>query len=144
MSEQQPEKVTAPPQAEQQQATTTPAPAKPLRQPNYGLFFTVIVTTVSAFITYLAPSPFKEWGGAGLLASLGVIVLFRTAEQFLGTPRARATLPYSIATFLVVTPVAVWGQGIYHLVGLVVYFVIVGVALFYWLIKMTVDRFQHR
>jgi hypothetical protein len=144
MSEQQPEKVTASPLVKQQQATTTTTPAKPSRQPNYGLFFTVVVTTASAFITYLTPPPFKEWGLAGLLSSLGVIVLFRTAEEFLGTPRARATLPYSIATFLVVAPVGVWGQGIYHLVGLIVYFVIVGVALFYWLVKIIVDSFQHR
>lgn len=106
MSEHQ-EGVTVPPSSGQQPATAT----TPSRQPKYRFFFTVIVPSVSVLISYLTPSPVKEWGLVCLLGSIGVIVLFRTAEEFLDAARARATLPYSIATFLVVTPFAVWGQG---------------------------------
>lgn len=140
MSEQQQEMVTTAPSSGQQQATAT----TPSRKPKYSFFFTVFVPSVAALVSYLTPSPFKEWGLACLLASIGVIVLFRTAEEFLDAARARATLPYSIATFLAVTPFAVWGQGIYQQIGLIVYGVIVGVALFYWLVKLFVDAVIHK
>jgi hypothetical protein len=141
MSEQQPEVVTAPPSSGQQ-ATTTAVPATPSRQPNYRFFLTVVVPSVSVLIAYLTPSQVKEWGIMGLLTSIGGIVLFRTAEEFLDDARARTTLPYSIATFLVVVPFAIWGQGIYQYIGLIVYGVIVGAACFYSLVKVAVDSFK--
>ncbi len=127
---------------EQQRETPLIVPTARPRQPNYALFFTVIVPIACYLISYLTPSPFKEWGLVGLLVSLGTLALFRTAEEFLDRARARATLPYSIATFLVVAPFAVWGQGIFQQIGLIMYGVIVGVAIFYALVKVTIDEFR--
>ncbi len=143
MSEQQQEAGTTPPASEQQASATT-APATASRKIDYRFFFTVVVPSVSVLVAYLTPSPFKEWGLVCLFASIGEIVVFRTTEEFLGTPRAVATVPYSTATLLAVTPFAVWGQGIYQHIGLIVYGVIIGLALFYWLIKVVVDMFLHR
>ena len=122
--------------------TTTTQPSAKGQRPNIVLLFTVVVPIICAILGFLTPSPFKEWGLAGLLISLGSLMLYRAAEQFLGDTRAVATLPYSIATFLVLVPVAIWGTGDYQRIALIVFLTLVGVATFYSIVRIAVDEFK--
>jgi len=127
----------------EQTSTTTPTGRSNTSQRlTGGLLFTVIFPIVCLIVGFVTPSPYKEWGLAGVLISIATLVLFRTVEQFLSADRAKASLPYSIATFLVLVPCGVWGTGTLQQVAFITFFTIVGVATFYSLVWITVDEFK--
>lgn len=127
---------------DKQPLTTTTVHSTKWPQLTTGLFFAVVLPIVCLVIAFLTPSPYKLWGLAGVLSSVGPLILFRAIAQFLDSNRAKASLPYSISTFLVLVPLSIWATGDVQHVALIVYVTIVGVTLFYSLVWVTVDEFK--
>jgi hypothetical protein len=97
-----------------------------------------ILPVVPMAIFYYGSEPYKHWGAMFTLVFIGSLIVYRTLQQFLDEC-ANAYIPYIVVTFLAIMPVAIFAPFQYSLIAWIVYGVIVGVATFYGIVKITVD-----
>ena len=97
-----------------------------------------ILPAVPMAIFYYGSDPYKRWGAMFTLVFIGSLIVYRTLQQFFDE-RANAFIPYVVATFLAIMPVAIFAPSPYSLIAWIVYGVIVGVATFYGIVKITID-----
>jgi hypothetical protein len=107
--------------------------------PVWVIVFIIAVPLMLAMEAF-APAPlYRQLGGAGALVCIASLILFRSVEEIIGTSQAWASLPYAVAAFLVIAPVAIFASGTAQTVAWIVLATITGIAVLFWLVKIILD-----
>ena len=109
----------------------------------YKVFLSVgvplFVFIIALLAQFYAPSPYKEWGGVGILTLTASLLVMRAVQVIFGNLSAR-WIPYIVITYFVLSLVMVFASGRFQIVAGVVFLSLTGIAAFYWIVAIVIDE----
>ena len=106
-----------------------------------GVIGLLALMLICLLLAFNAPSPWKEWGGAGALIGTTSVYFLRFISLFTTKPM-RTYLPYVLATVALLVLVMIFGPASYGKIAFAVFFALCGIALFYWLVWIIVEEIK--